>query len=344
MSACESHYNFKADAFMSKIDPYFKPIKIITLITCLQTILFVLFFDFSKHNAALAPLNPFIDDPFDAVGSFAIQLSSAAALLALLRILRPYPRGITLKNLALILNCNLTALLAFMVTLISDSTALIRFFPKWIDLSAGWLLAAIICGLLAVSTIIFQRILYLGWSIKWFVKFRNWPRTLAVALAAMMIMAFYLPAWRRGIAGGIFSAILGTAIFFVITALSARMIFPEIRSPYEDLVDDLGSYYVWIKQHTTRLKPLYIHLERFFNLHSLQKLVQAFNPRRHPWRLIILAALLVVAGLLLVEFMQDGSAAKGKRLLIFSIFTGIETGGVLLGYRLFHQFLGIFRN
>ena len=86
---------------MSKFDSYFKPVKIITLITCLQTVLFILFFDFSKHNAALAPLNPFLEDPFDAVGSFAIQLSGAAALLALLRILRPYPRGITLKNLVI---------------------------------------------------------------------------------------------------------------------------------------------------------------------------------------------------------------------------------------------------
>ena len=235
---------------MSKFDSYFKPIKIITLMTCLQTILFVLFFDFSKHNAALAPLNPFLEDPFDAVGSFAVQLSAVAALLALLRIVRPYPRGVTLKNVALILNCNLTALLAILITVIADSTALVRFLPKWIDHSAGWLLASLICGLLAVTTIILQRILFLGLSIKWFSKLRNWPQTLSVGLAGLIIMAFYLPAWRRVIAGSIISALLGIVFFLVITALSTRMIFPEVRSPYEDLLDDLQACYSWVKQHT----------------------------------------------------------------------------------------------
>ena len=305
--------------------------------------MFVLFFDFSKHNAALAPLNPFLEDPFDAVGSFAIQLSSAAALLALLRILRPYPRGVSLKNMALILNCNLTALMAMLVTLISDSTALIRFFPKWIGFSAGWLLASLILGLLAVTTIILQRILFLGLSIKWFSKLRNWPQTLSVGLAGLIIMAFYLPAWRRGIAGSVISAVLGMVFFLVITALSTRMIFPEVRSPYEDLLDDLQACYRWIKQHTFRLKPVYRGVEGFFNLRITYKLVQAFNPRKHPWRLIFLLALFAAAGLILAEFIPEGAPAKGNRLLVFSVYIGLETAGVLLGYKLFRTFLGIIK-
>lgn len=328
---------------MSKFDSYFKPIKIITLTTCLQTILFVLFFDFSKHNAALAPLNPFIEDPFDAVGSFAIQLSAAAALLALLRILRPYPGGLTVKNLALILNCNLTAVLAILVTIIADSAALVRFLPKWIDHSAGWLLASLICGLLAVTTVILQRILFLGWSIKWFAKLRNWSRTLAVGLAGLMIMAFYLPAWRRGVAGGIIAAVLGMTFFFVISALSVRMIFPEVREPFEDLPDDLQACYGWIKEHSRRFKPFYNRVERVLNHRKVQGLVQAINPRRHSWRLIILLAGIASAGLLLTEFLPEGMPAKGNRLLVFSVYSGLEVAGVLLGYKLFRKFLGIFR-
>jgi hypothetical protein len=328
---------------MSKFDPFFKPVKIVTLTTYLQVILFVLFFNFSKHNLILAQLNPFIEDPFDAVGSFGIQLAAVAGGLSLLRIFRPYPRGITLKNLTLILNCNLTALLAILVTLIADSVALVRFFPKWIDLSAGLLLAAITCGLLAVNTILLQRILSIGWELKWFTSLRNWPRTLACGLAGMIILASYLPAWRRGIAGGIIAAVLGLVIFFVITALSARMIFADVRPPYEDIFDDLDACYQWIKQHTSALKSFYRRLERFLNRRKVQNLIQSLNPRKHPWRLIVLLAFAGALTLLLNEFQSEGLPQKNKFLWVFSVYTGIETLGVLLGYKLFRKFLGIFQ-
>ena len=92
-----------------------------------------------------------------------------------------------------------------------------------------------------------------------------------------------------------------------------------------------------------RLKPLYIRIERFFNLRITYKLVQAFNPRKYHWRLIILVALLAAAGLILAEFIPEGAPAQGNRLLVFFVFTGLETSGVLLGYKLFGNFLGIFR-
>ena len=54
---------------MSKFDSYFKPVKITTLLTGLQTFLFVIFINFSKHNAVLADINPFKEDPFNAMTS-----------------------------------------------------------------------------------------------------------------------------------------------------------------------------------------------------------------------------------------------------------------------------------
>ena len=122
------------------------------------------------------------------------------------------------------------------------------------------------------------------------------------------------------------------------------MIFPVVREPYEDLLDDLQACYGWIKQHTMRLKPLYNCVERLLNRRKVQRLVQAFNPRRHHWRLIFLLALLAAAGLILAEFIPEGAPAQGNRLLVFSVYTGLETVGMLLGYKLFRKFLGILKN
>ena len=87
-----------------------------------------------------------------------------------------------------------------------------------------------------------------------------------------------------------------------------------------------------------------LEIERFFNLRITYKLVQAFNPRKYHWRLIILVALLAAAGLILAEFIPEGAPAKGNRLLVFSVYTGLETAGVLLVYKLFRNFLGIFKD
>jgi hypothetical protein len=51
---------------------------------------FVVFFFASKHR--FGEVNPFAEDPYDAVGSFGIQLAAVAALAAWLRVVRPYPR------------------------------------------------------------------------------------------------------------------------------------------------------------------------------------------------------------------------------------------------------------
>ena len=67
-----------------------KSLKTLAVIVFFLTIFFWAFFDNSKNLPALAVINPFAEDPYDAVGSFGIQLSLFAALLSLLRAFRPY--------------------------------------------------------------------------------------------------------------------------------------------------------------------------------------------------------------------------------------------------------------
>src|SRR5512141_816551 len=92
--------------------------KTISFVVFLLTIFFVTFFDNSKNIPLLAVVNPFAEDPYDAVGSFGIQLAFFAALLSLIRAFRPYAtKEFPSNQPLLILRGEIVALLAISVTL-----------------------------------------------------------------------------------------------------------------------------------------------------------------------------------------------------------------------------------
>jgi hypothetical protein len=68
-----------------------RSVKVSALLTFGLAILLFPFFDICKHAPALALVNAFAEDPYDAVGSFGIQLAPFLSLLAVLRAFRPYP-------------------------------------------------------------------------------------------------------------------------------------------------------------------------------------------------------------------------------------------------------------
>ena len=136
---------------MNRPTTEFDQVRHFTLITGLIWILFWMFFDFSKHNPALMRVNPFLEDPYDAVGSFGLQLAFLAEMVSLVRIVRPYPKGISSEKILLILNGNGVALVAMAVTLAVDLAAMFRFLPKWVGSADGWILALITGGLLFLT-------------------------------------------------------------------------------------------------------------------------------------------------------------------------------------------------
>jgi len=57
-------------------------------------VLFYLFFQISKQQPDLARVNAFANDPYDAVGSFAVQFALFVAVISLIRALRRYSSGV----------------------------------------------------------------------------------------------------------------------------------------------------------------------------------------------------------------------------------------------------------
>ena len=119
--------------------------------------LLVAFFGVSKHS--FAEVNPFAEDPFDAVGSFGVQLAPFAALLSLLRILRPYPtRAIPAAQAPFILRGLQVSVLAVAATLAADGIALVRTPEIWIHLAAGRALGLLTLALAIVTG-------WVGWAL-----------------------------------------------------------------------------------------------------------------------------------------------------------------------------------
>jgi hypothetical protein len=85
-------------------------------------------------------------------------------------------------------------------------------------------------------------------------------------------------------------------------------------------------------------------LEKLTNAKRLHKLFDWLNPRKHRWNFIMLIALVMGGSLILVEALSEGiSTDANVVLLVFGVFLGLEGAGIVLGYFLFAEFLGIFR-
>lgn len=311
---------------------------------CLLTLLFWSFFDASKHDPTLAKVNVFTEDPYDAVGSFGIQLAMLSALVSFLRILRPYPKGITFNNLLLILRGNAVSLLSIAVTLAADMIAMFRYLSEWTGSFAGWLLVAFISGLAALTALAGWMIFHMGQILNLLSGYRSWGKTLAVCLVGFVVLAFYPDTWRQSVPGGILTALVGMVLLFALSSAIVRLVFPSTDGPYEDLMDDLFALYQWLQVHAHFAGFLFSGMERLAKVSWARAIIHWLNPRKHPWNVVILAALGMGAALVVAEAIGEGAPNQSIILLVVTVFIGIEGAGVLLGYILFRQFLGIVRS
>jgi hypothetical protein len=320
---------------------YFRQAKFATVITCLLAVLFWIFFDVSKHDPALAQANVFAEDPYDAVGSFGIQLAMLSALISFVRIVRPYPKGIAVGHLTLILRGNAVALLSIVVTLTADMIAMLRYLSEWTGSTAGWQLALAAAGLMALTAWAGWLVIRLGQSLKLPEGERAWGKSIAVCLAGFLVLAVYPEAWRQRVPGPILTALVGMVLLFVLSSAIAQLIFPQYDRPYEDVLDDFSALYQWLQAHAHFARGLFMWIERFAAIWWVRAVANWLNPRKHTWNLAILAALGMGVALVLAEAIGEGAPDRSRILLVLTVFIGIEGAGVLLGYILFRQYLGI---
>jgi hypothetical protein len=350
---------------VEKNSPAYRQLRSLTLLCGCLALLFFLFFDQSKHQPVLASVNPFLDDPFDAVGSFGIQLALLAVLLSLARLFRPYPNG-RLSNYAvlMVLRSDVVSLLSILVTLIADLVAVLRYPRVWIHTAHGILLVGLTCGLSTLTILANVLIHLFGLSFGFSYAVRPWKKFVIVSLVGLMVLAVYPTDWRQSLPGAIFTILVGITFLFLLVSAIAELIFPPVdlpppvdlqppekvqpalRTANNDALDDLAAIYLWLRLHPGPAGFVFAWFEKIIAFGWVRAFLEWINPRKHAgrqaWNLVILVGLAMGIFFFLAEVRSEGAPGPQVILAVIAIFVSMEGVGVLTGYLLLNRYLGIF--
>ncbi len=321
-----------------------KSFKLTSLVILLLSLLFIAFFFISKQNPIFKNVNPFADDPYDAVGSFTIQLSFLTAFICLLRAFRPYIKT-TLENnqKILLLRGLIISILSVLITLITDVIAMIRY-SNWIHFPDGQLLAVIVIGMTLFTTFAIWLVIRISEE-KITISSNRLKIIITFFVFYSIIFAIYPSNWKQNIYGEIFTVAIGLLLSFLFLRIIINPIFSlNSNISFEDLLDDLSAIVSWIKKQNKFFNITFSLLEKLLSLLMPQRFFKWLNPRLHKWNLAILISLLVAIYLTLSQTIGERINTSSKNfLLIVIIFLFFESSAVLLGYKLFADYLGIFR-
>jgi hypothetical protein len=332
-------------------------IRPLTFAVFLLALLFLVFFQITKQINALAQVNPFGEDPYDAVGSFAIQVTLAAALLSFLRVLRPYrTREITTIQNLLILRGNGLSVISVAVTLVVDLIAMVRYPNSWIHYAAGKILAFLVVGIMILTALAswwFSRIVRRLQEMTMIGERcrieRAFTSRLLIVISCTITLAIYPPEWRQSLLGGIFTALAGILILLILLAVLKPILGVEVDSNYEDIFNDLAAVWRgisdWLRQKATWLMPIRDRLDAFIRNRSFVLIGKWINPRLHPWRMGMIISMGLGLGLVITQTIGEGLPSDSPHLLLVSlVLFGGEAFGVMIGYLLFGKYLGIYRD
>lgn len=274
------------------------------LAVCLA-IIFLCFFQFTKHDPVLAAILPFSNDPYDAVGSFGVIIAGLLSMLSVLRVLR---RQRTDRQNILVARTQFTVAATVLVTLVTDSVAMVRHIPMWINRAGATELVLLMGGMIVLA-------LCLSFVIR--VAIRDiplaatdaWKKAAAISIAAIAVLALYPESIIQSTVGELCTLLVGILLLFVpLSTLPATFI------PFEITPSAAG-------KHQQRRMRAWIQ-----------------------WGAIALLGICVGIVLLFGEWRGEGApGASTLRILIASIFIGAPVVGLLIAYNCLRKPLALFR-
>ena len=311
----------------------------------LLTALFIILFDRAKHDPGLSAVNPFAEDPYDAVGSFGVQVGFACAILSAIRAFRTDLKTESLYNrYTYALRAMGVSQLAIAVTMLADLAALVRYSSLWNRAYEGHLLMAFTAGMFFIASGFCWYLIRLARGREVCSKNPLRQPQIVPFLILLGLTGLYPGGWRDGYAGAIFTAVAGMVFLFLSVALLSKAMFPCPDVPEKDLIDDLNGIYQSLRRRSSSLDRLAASLERGFRSTRPGKVVEFFNPRKHEWNLLALIALLMGCLLAFVKIIGDSpSGGNGQAVLVAIVSIVIESAGIILGYALLKRFLGFAR-
>lgn len=325
-----------------------RSVKVSALLTFGLAISLYPFFEICKHAPALSLVNAFAEDPYDAVGSFGIQLAPFLSLLTVQRAFRPYQSEQTRDSQqVLFARAAYFSCVAVAVTLVADMIAMIRHPSLWLGVSAGYLLAGLLGGMVLLTALVLWSLSRVTRPLPLRSPLQRWTKASACSLAGLLILAFYPEEVRQSMPGELLTIAVGAIFLFGLVWALGTAIAPSLDTAFEDVIDDLVAAYQWEKAHTDLSDPslaLDSVFEKLLALSLVRSVLRWLNPRKHPWNIALLLGVCMGLALLLSEMSGEGGPPQlGKLAMVAAVFIGAECGGVLLGYALLAKPLGLFR-
>lgn len=296
------------------------------------SIVFCVFFYASKHHPALNRNVPFAEDPYDAVGSFAIQFALFSSALSLVRAFRMYPDGVDIPSQRqLVAAGQSTGCMAVIVTLLVDLLALSRHPELWSRSATSPLLLGVMAGLLAWAAISFMFGLR---AARHFGRRDLWLRILPWFLGAMAIVVLYPERFRHTLFGAIATVVVGALVLFV----PLRGFTLAIAPPPVAFVSGFAGDLLFVARALQA---------RFSNAGGTRDCMDCDNgvPALSPtsltpgklWTGICFCGILIGCCLAGAELRESSSALLGKRLLVVAVYAGLEAIALLLGFALLRR-------
>jgi hypothetical protein len=265
-------------------------------------------FMFAKHDPALRNVIPFGDDPYDAVGSFAVIVGGMVALLSFLRAFWPYREAPTMAQRVYLVRSQEAVVLAVFITVATDVIAMARHPSMWMGAASRNKLIALLGVLLIIAA-----------GVQWLIRAAQeklggfgttrWAVPASVTLLAMLILAGYPERLINGTATHLFTVVAADLLLF---ALMRFLLIALVPYPPDD-------------EQTGELAAR-----------------GGFPTAGQRWAIALLAGILIGAFVFLGE-MGEGSSTLpwGRLVLVASVFISLGLAGILIAYAFLGKPLGL---
>lgn len=272
----------------------------------LATIFYCVFM-FAKHNPHLRSIIPFGDDPYDAIGSFAIIVGMLVAILGLVRAFRPYREEPSKAQRIYLIRSQEAVVLAVLITVAADAVAMARHPSMWVGTASGELIA-LLSGIAVVAL-----------GVHWLVRnsiphdtgtgSTEWVKALLVTILAASALAFYPEQLIQHTPTHLLTVVIGDFLLFApMGALLTSFV------PYRENVGSTGA-----ARH--RGRPL---------------------AGWKQWSIVIVFGILIGAFIFIGEMSEGSGRVPLVRLLfVASVYIGLALVGLLVAYAFLGSPLGL---
>jgi hypothetical protein len=273
---------------------------------------FYLFFQLGKQLPSLAAVNASADDPYDAIGSFAMLAAGFLGLLSAFRVLRG--RQVVERAAAdahFLFRAEMATVLVVSVALGGDAVALGRHPEVWIGRPAGlWYVAALVV-VSVLAALIGLRVHRAVGAEQGAVDAGSKVRAGVTVAACALVLAVYPEGFRQSIPGALATVVVGAILLFAPTRALLLALVPASARASDTPAPVPGAH----------------------------------ARRACPWVLAALAGALVGLGAVAAEMglTAPGPPPAAGRAFVVAVYVGLSTAGIMLGYGFLGGPLGLFR-